>query len=92
MSGPDLDQENEPRRYRFIDPDAIDTSGIGPIAGTYAECLGDALMDIIQLSLDSGMADADVDEALDRVAELRARGRRSRFTLHVKGRSSRSID
>jgi len=81
-----MTQKNEPRKYRFINPDEIDTTDIGPIKGTYAECLADALMDIIQLSLESGMADSDVDKALQKVSELRASGRRSRFTLHVKGK------
>jgi hypothetical protein len=81
-----MTKKNEPREYRFIDPDKIDTSKVGPIKGTYAQCLGDALMDIIQLSLDSGMSDEDVDKALRFVHEQRASGRRAAFTLHVKGK------
>ena len=74
------------REYRFIDPSTIDTSDVPEIEGTNAQCLADALLDIIQLSLDSGMTPADVEEAMHIVAETRANVERARFTLHVKER------
>jgi len=72
------------REYRFLDPDSIDTSDVPHIEGSNAQCLADALLDIIQLSLDSGMTPADVEEAMEIVSETRANVERARFTLHVR--------
>lgn len=77
-------KKNEPREYRFLDPEELDTSEVGHIEGTYAECLADALLDIIQLSLASGMTESDVDEALLKVEQARADMQRAKFTLHIK--------
>jgi len=72
------------REYRFIDPKTIDTSNVPHVEGSNAQCLADGILDIIQLSLDSGMTLLDVIEAMEIVEKTRALVERPRFTLHVK--------
>jgi hypothetical protein len=71
------------RDYRFIDPDKIDTSNVEPVPGTNGQCLADALLDVIMVGQDSGMTDADVDEALRIVNDYLAGQERRKFRLHV---------
>ena len=78
------------REYRFIDPDDIDTSDVGPILGTNAQCLADALLDIIQVSLASGMTNQDVEDAMQMVIAGRAALVRPKFKLHVKEKEDES--
>ena len=76
--------EKTTRDYRFIDPDKLDTSNVPHIEGTNAQCLADAILDIIQLSLESGMTAADVEEAMQIISDTRASLNRAKFTLHVR--------
>lgn len=69
------------RAYRFIDPAQIDTSDIMPVPGTNAECLSEALLDVIMVAQDSGMTEQDVDEAMRRVLDYLAGQERAKFRL-----------
>ena len=71
------------RDYRFIDPDKIDTSDVEPFYGTNAECLSEALLDVIMVAQDSGMTEQDVDEAIHIVSDYLANQERSKFRLHI---------
>lgn len=75
--------KNEKRDYRFIDPDSIDTTNVEPIPGSNGQCLADAILDIIMVGQDSGMSDADVDEAMRIVTDYLASQERNKFRLHV---------
>jgi hypothetical protein len=79
-----LNKDKTPRQYRHIDPEKLDTSDIPPIGGTNADCLADSLLDIIQLALESGMTQPDVDEAMKRVTDTLADQERFRFRLHIR--------
>lgn len=78
-----MNPKNEKRDYRFIDPDSIDTTDVEPIPGTNGQCLADAILDIIMVGQDSGMTDADVDEALRIVTDYLAGQERNKFRLHI---------
>lgn len=71
----------ESYRYRFVDPEALDTSDIGLIPGSNADCLRDSLLDIVHIALDSGMTMDDVDAALAEVVDHVA-GLNRRFKIH----------
>ena len=72
------------RDYRFVDPDNIDTSNVGYIEGTNAQCLADAMLDILQVGLATGMTQKDVDESLRIVQDTLADSTRASFKLHVR--------
>lgn len=80
------DKHKLERDYRFIDPDELDTSNIPEISGTVEECLADALLDIIQLALEKGLARDGVERALSMVHDALARQSRAGFKLHVRER------
>jgi hypothetical protein len=80
----DQDLNREPRPYRFLDPDKIDTTGMDPIEGTNAQCLADALLDVFQLSADAGFTEEELEEALTIFTDGVARRQRLKFRLHIK--------
>lgn len=78
-----MDKPTGRRDYRFINPDDIDTTNVNPVPGTNAQCLADAVLDVIMVGQDSGMTESDVDEAMKIVADYLASQERAKFRLHV---------
>jgi hypothetical protein len=79
-----LNKDKTPREYAHIDPDNLPVSNKPPYKGTRAECLADAILDVIQAGLAAGLEQKDVDEAMRTVTDTLAMQERHRFRLHVK--------
>lgn len=73
------------RDYRYIDPDNLEVEGIEEPTGSNAQCLADAMLDILQLGESEGMSKQDVDEAMRIVAETRSEMNRPQFKLILGG-------
>lgn len=79
-----LNQDKTPRDFKHIDPDNLPESSGPPYQGTPGECLADGILDIIQIGMQTGMTQQDVDEAMKIVMDTLAQQERHRFRLHVK--------
>lgn len=79
-----LNKDKSPREYAHIDPNNLPPSDKPPYQGTRAECLADAILDVIQAGLEAGLAQADVDAAMKIVTDTLAEQERHRFRLHVR--------
>jgi hypothetical protein len=79
-----LNKDKSPRTYKHIDPENMPESTLPPYQGTNAECLADALLDVLQVAMESGMQQSDVDEAMRIVADTLAEQERHKFRLHLK--------
>lgn len=79
-----LNKDKTPRDFKHIDPENLPPSEGPPYKGTNGECLADGLLDVIQIALQSGMTQQDVDEAMKIVTYTLAVQERHRFRLLVK--------
>lgn len=79
-----LNPDRTPRTYKHIDPEALPESKGPPHPGTNAECLADGLLDILQIALETGLTQDEVDEAMQIVQNTLAAQERYRFRLHVR--------
>lgn len=77
--------DGTPRTYKHLDPDALPPTTHPPYRGTRAECLADALLDVVQIALESSMSQEDVDEAMTIVNRTLAMQERLRFRVHAGG-------
>jgi hypothetical protein len=78
-----LNKDKSPREYAHIDPNNLPPSDKPPYQGTRAECLADALLDVIQASMEAGITQAEVDGAMKIVTDTLAEQERHRFRLHI---------
>ena len=78
-----LNKDRTPRTYKHVDPKKLPESDLPPYRGTIAECLADALLDVIQIGMETGIGQQDVDEAMRLVTDTLADQERFRFRLHV---------
>lgn len=75
------------REYRYLDPEAIDARvAAGEVAPVYEEAgvvLYEMLLDLLQLAEREGMSVDEVDAAVRRVCDWRAKRERRRFRVHT---------
>lgn len=79
-----LNKDKTQRTYKHLDPENLPESVMPPYEGTNAACLADALLDVIQVTVEAGMTQQDVDDAMEIVTDTLAEQERQRFRLHIK--------